>query len=128
MIRPVTLFASILFLFSCGNKTNVPGGILKKEKMETVLWDVFQADAFAFQFVTKDSSKVPEAEMAKIQLEIFSKHNTTREEFYKSFSYYKNHPDILQPMLDSMITKYTRDKYIYTKGDTANKIQPKVGQ
>lgn len=128
MIRPVKLLAFTVLLFSCGSKNEIPGGILKKEKMEAVLWDVFQADAFTFQFVTKDSSKTPETEIAKMELEIFANHKTTREEFYKSFSYYKNHPDILQPMLDSMITKYTRDKYVYTKGDTSNKNQPKVEQ
>jgi Domain of unknown function (DUF4296) len=112
----VTKLVLLIFLSSCGSKNNLPQGILKKEKMQAVLWDVLRADAFTFQFITKDSTKKPEAEMAKLQQQVFAVHKTTREEFYKSYSYYKSHPDILQPMLDSMISRYTRDKYETTKG------------
>lgn len=112
----VRLFAVSFLLYSCGNKNGIPQGILKQEKMQAVLWDVLRADAFAFQFITKDSAKKPEVEMAKLQQQIFATHKTTREEFYKSYDYYKVHPEIIQPMLDSMINKYTRDKYVNTRG------------
>ena len=114
------LLAAILFLLSCGSKNDIPKGVLKQEKMQAVLWDVLRADAFAFQFITKDSTKKPEAESVKLQQQIFAAHKTSREEFYKSYEFYKLHPEILQPMLDSMISKYTRDKFVNTKGTSQN--------
>lgn len=109
---------------ACGNKNNIPKGILKQDKMQKVLWDVLQADAFTFQYISKDSSKKPEAAMAALQQQIFATHKTTRGEFYKSYDYYKKHPDIMAPLLDSMISKYTRDKHEYTNAgkDSAAKV------
>lgn len=116
-----------VLLFSCGgNNKKTDGSILQKEKMQAVLWDVLRADAFAFQFITKDTLKKPEAETVKLQQQIFAVHKTTREVFYKSLNYYKQHPDIFQPMLDSMISKYTRDKYVNTKGSTVPKARDTI--
>jgi hypothetical protein len=52
-----TVLLCIFFLFSCKDKNSVPEGILKPAKMQTVLWDVFRADAFAFEFVARDTAK-----------------------------------------------------------------------
>lgn len=113
-----------VLLFACGgNNKKADDSILKKEKMQAVLWDVLRADAFVFQFIIKDTLKKPEAEMAKMQQQIFAVHKTTRDIFYKSLGYYKQHPDIFQPMLDSMINKYTRDKYVNTKGSVIPKAE-----
>ena len=107
---------SAFFLFSCGDKNAVPSGILKPEKMQIVLWDVLRADAFTFNFITKDSAKIPEAENVKLQQQVFAIHKVSKEEFYKSFEYYKAHPNLMQPILDSLVNKATRDKYVNTRG------------
>ncbi|GAB2835291.1 DUF4296 domain-containing protein [Ferruginibacter profundus] len=107
---------SVLFLSSCGNKNEIPKGILKPAKMQTVLWDVLRADAFTFNFITRDSSKKPEAENVKLQQQIFTVHKVSRDEFYKSYEFYKTHPELMQTILDSMINKATRDKFIDTRG------------
>ncbi len=106
---------SAFFLFSCGNKNPIPSGILKPAKMQAVLWDVLRADVFTFDFVQKDSTKKPEQELVKLQQQIFAIHKISKDEFYKSYEYYKEHPEIMQPVLDSMINKKTRDKFIETK-------------
>jgi hypothetical protein len=113
----VAFVVMIIFCCGCGNKKKESNNtILKKEKMQAVLWDVLQADAFAFQFIIKDSLKKPEAEVAKLQQHIFGVHKTNRQQFYKSLEYYKANPTIFQPMLDSMINYYTKNKYPITKG------------
>ena len=104
----------VVFLFSCGSKNGIPSGILKPAKMEVVLWDVLRADAFTYNFITKDSSKKPETENAKLQQQVFALHKITKTEFYKSYEFYKAHPDLMQPILDSIISKGNRDKYIPT--------------
>lgn len=110
MYKLIVLFFAF-FLFSCESKNDIPKGILKPAKMQLVLWDVIRADVFTYEFVKKDSAKIPEVENVKLQQQIFAIHKTTKDEFYKSFSFYKTHPDIMQPLLDSIISKATKDRY-----------------
>jgi Domain of unknown function (DUF4296) len=110
----------IVFLFSCGDKSGVSSGIIKPAKMQKVLFDVLRAEAFVFDFVKKDSVKNLEAESVKLQQQIFAVHKVTKEEFYKSYDFYKTHPDLMQPLLDSMISKATKDKYMNTKSGNAS--------
>jgi hypothetical protein len=84
--------------------------------MQKVMWDVLRADAFAFDFIKRDSTKKPEAENVQLQQQIFLIHKVSKEAFYKSYNFYKVHPDLMQPILDSMINRATRDKLINTKG------------
>jgi hypothetical protein len=127
MIKLFVILAMSVLLFACGGSNKKQdNGILKKEKMEAVLWDVLRADAFAFQFVIKDTIKKPEAEMAVLQQKIFAVHKTSRQEFYNSMDYYRAHPDIFQPMLDSMINRYTRDKYASTKASTVPPVKDAI--
>lgn len=106
---------STVILISCQSKNAVPAGILKPAKMQTVLWDMLRADAFTYEFITKDSAKKPEAENVKLQQQIFTVHKISKDEFYKSYEFYKSHPDLMQTMLDSLINKATRDKFIITQ-------------
>jgi hypothetical protein len=112
------LLAATVILFSCRSKNNIPDGVIKPAKMQVVLFDVIRADNFVFQYVTKDSSKKPEAELAKLQQQIFAVHKISRADYYKSYEFYKAHPDIMQPMLDSLINITTRNKYKNTMGHT----------
>jgi Domain of unknown function (DUF4296) len=119
MLKRIALIC-IVFLFSCGDKNDIPSGIIKPVKMQKVLFDVLRAEAFVFDFVKKDSAKNLEAESAKLQQQIFAVHKITKEEFYKSYNFYKTHPDLMQPLLDSMISTATRDKYMKTKSGSAS--------
>jgi hypothetical protein len=116
----VVLLLLAFFLFSCENKNTIPKGILKPEKMQLVLWDVYRTDAFAFDFIKKDSSKKPEAENVQLLQQVFAIHKISKEDFYKSYTFYTAHPALLQPILDSMINKKTQDKYTETRGKQFN--------
>ncbi len=122
------LWIVVIFLFSCGDKKTVPSDVLKPAKMQAVLWDMFRADALTFNYLTKDTSKKPEAENVKLQQQIFAEQKITKEEFYKSYEFYKSHPSLMQPVLDSMIEKANREKYkttqvTATKQDSAKMIK-----
>jgi hypothetical protein len=113
-LKRIVLISSF-FLFSCGGKSDIPAGIIKPAKMQLVLFDVLRADAFVFDFVKKDTAKIPEAESAKLQQQIFAVHKVSKEQFYNSYDFYKAHPGLMQPLLDSMINRATRDKYRNTR-------------
>jgi len=105
-----TVFFTIT-LFGCKNKNSGPAnGILNRQQMQAVLWDVMQADVFANRFIKKDSSKNPVLEDAKLQQQIFDLHHVTKDEFYNSYAYYKEHSSLMEEMLDSLIATKERER------------------
>ena len=98
------------FAVSCTDKSGTSAGILGKEKMQAVMWDIIRADAFTEQFIKKDSSKNVFIENMKLQNAIFSIHQVTRSEYYKSYDYYIAHTDLIRGVLDSMSAKAERDR------------------
>lgn len=105
MMRITGTLLSMLLLFSCGNKQAEPAGILKPEKMQAVLWDVMRADAFTTEFVKKDSAKNDVEENLKLQQAIFAMHHISKEDFYKSYGYYKRNSSLMKTVIDSMISQ-----------------------
>lgn len=118
-MRLKKIFVFVIVLASCGSKNDIPKGVLKPEKMQLVLFDMIRADNFVFDYVTKDSSKKTEVELAKLQQKVFSIHKISRADYYKSYEFYKVHPNIMEPMLDSLINSTTRNKYQRTMGRPA---------
>ncbi len=105
----VTLLLSV-FLFSCGNKNSLPSGIIKPEKMQNVFWDIIRADAMAAEINRKDSSKNAAEENVKLQKLIFTIHNISKEDYYKSYQYYQKHTVLMRTLLDSMLAKANRER------------------
>jgi hypothetical protein len=95
-------------VIGCSNKDEAPAGILPKEKMEAVLWDILQAERFTTTFVAKDSSKNIKAENFKLYGQVFSIHNVSKDEFIKSYKFYMGRPDIARVMFDSLASKANR--------------------
>ena len=91
----------IISLPGCEDKDGVPFGVMGKDKMQLVLWNILQANELTIQLKQKD----PVIENAKLQKRVFDEYNTSREEFYKSYSWYKEHPEVMEVILDSMISK-----------------------
>ncbi len=118
-MRLKKIFVFVIVLASCGSKNDIPKGVLKPEKMQLVLFDMIRADNFVFDYVTKDSSKKTEVELAKLQQKVFEIYKISRADYYKSFEFYKAHPNIMEPMLDSLINSTTRNKYQRTMGRPA---------
>ena len=100
----------LVIINSCGNNGKTPSGILKPEKMQAVLWDVIKAEAFTNDFIKKDSSKNAAAENLKLQQQIFAIHQVSKNDFYKSYDYYKTNTPVFRVMLDSMIVQAGRNK------------------
>jgi hypothetical protein len=115
MSRLLMLICFVIGLEACHDKNEIPRGILKKEQMQDVLWDIMQADAFTNSFIKKDSSKNPTNENIKLQKQIFLIHGISREDFYTSYSYYKEHPGLMLAVIDSITAKEIRDDGIRAK-------------
>ena len=104
--------AFFLLLFTCHscNEKKQEGNIVSKEKMQAVLWDILQAEAFTANFIKKDSTKNEAAENAALQKKIFELHKISRQDFTKSYDYYSSQPEQMRSMLDSMSAKAERER------------------
>jgi len=99
------------FIVGCNDKTGTPSGVLGKEKMQSVMWDIIRAEVFTEQFMKKDSSKNIAMENLKLQNAIFSIHKVTRSQYFRSYDYYISHTDLIRLVLDSMSAKAERDRF-----------------
>ena len=110
LLTVACIFSFVLF-YSCGDK---PRGekamLLSTEKMQQVLWDILQADAFTQNFIKPDSTKKELIENAALQKKIFELHKISREDFYYSYNYYSAHPEVMKMILDSVSAKAERDR------------------
>jgi hypothetical protein len=92
----------VLFL-SCKGKDHVPADVLPKDKMEAVLWDIMRADQFLTDFVlNKDTSLNKETESTKFYQQVFTIHKISKEDFQRSFAFYRSHPTMLKDLMDSV--------------------------
>lgn len=97
-------------ILGCSNNKSKSSGILPKEKMQAVMWDIIGADVFSEQFIKKDSVKNPSMENMQLQNKIFAIHKITKVDFYKSYDYYIAHADQMKIILDSITAKAERDR------------------
>lgn len=94
----------------CSYHKKIPPGIISKEKMEKILWDMVQADRFTSGYILtkKDSFEKKKEEAALFYERVFHLHGITREEFVKSYKYYLGRPDITKTLFDSIAVQAER--------------------
>lgn len=82
--------------------------MLSQDKMRKVLWEMIQANVYVNNHLKADSSKTLTDKSIEVQKKIFKLNGITRDQFTKSFEYYKNNPDRFREILDSI--SVTADK------------------
>lgn len=96
------LLSALLVVCSCG-KRDVPRGILPQKKMQSVLWDMIQADEFVRDYMlTRDTTLNDTLESTKLYTKVFELNKVTKDEFTRSFDYYKTHPSLMKEVMDSL--------------------------
>ena len=120
-----SLFISIIFFltFSCTNKDKTPPGVLSKDQMEKVLWDMIEADRFATHYLSKDTLlKNAKIEALKMYEKVFALHKISKNSFIKSYTYYLSRPDLTKVIFDSVSAKANRRRsevYMHSKFDSS---------
>ncbi|MGG9971596.1 DUF4296 domain-containing protein [Ferruginibacter sp. SUN002] len=114
-MRLIVLLLVVTFLFGC-NGGATSGEILSKKKMQQVWWDIIKADVYTTQILRHDALKGIDTVNIKLQQQIFDLHKVSKESFYKSYAYYKDHPNEMQVILDSMAAnKMREDRFKFSK-------------
>jgi len=110
MRKAVLFFCFSILMYSCGNKKAKEGRIISNDKMQAVMWDILQAEAFTDIYLKKDSSKNILLQNAALQNKIFELHQISKEDFYRSFDYYSAHAGDMRTLLDSVSAKAERQR------------------
>ena len=98
------LIVTIFFLMqACSDKDKLPEGVLPKQKMREIMWDMIRAGEFLQTYVfSKDSTIDKVAEIRNGMIRYIEIHKTNKAAFEKSYAYYKAHPLLMKEMLDSL--------------------------
>lgn len=108
MRRLILIYCSIILVISCSDKNDIPEGILSTQKMQAVFTDILVVDVLNADRILKDSALKLPAENASYFLRIFQLHNTTRNEFNRSYNFYLKRPDLLKIITDSVSLDISR--------------------
>jgi hypothetical protein len=100
------LFISF-FLLGCANKGKVPSGIIPRDEMSRILWDMIQADQYSDVYLLKDSAHKKNSKMETLKLyqEVFQLHRISLDDFRKSFHFYLDHPELIRGLLDTALSR-----------------------
>jgi hypothetical protein len=101
----LVLTSVIILLLSCNRGEKVPAGILPKEKMQVLMWDMIRADELAAYRSSVDSSIKLLPASVSLYKSVFELHNITEKEFKESFRYYEAHPKLFKSVIDSLQRK-----------------------
>ena len=120
MIRVIII--AIFFLMGCSSRP-VPKTIIAPNEMKAVMIDMIKADEFINTILMKDSSLDLKKRRTELYDQVFTLHKTSHKEFYNSYSYYQQHPDLNKILFDSLINYGNRLKMIIEAADidTLNK-------
>ncbi|MBK9477528.1 MAG: DUF4296 domain-containing protein [Bacteroidetes bacterium] len=87
---------------SCSSTSdNLPGNLIVKDSMITVLIDIHIADAAANLSNFNQQELPPDKE--KLFREVYSKHGLTKAKFDSSFIFYTQHPELFEKIYEEVI-------------------------
>ena len=107
-MRLISILFLLILVLSCKQKSTKSDDVIPPKKMESILLDYINAEAYAKELCKMDSSKNDTIESMRLQTQVFKKHKITRFLFYKNFDYYNNHPELMMGILDSIITHHSK--------------------
>lgn len=102
----------LIFVFNACSSRPVPREVLLPEQMQKIVLDLIKADEFINGFVVRDTTVNIKIKRSMLYAQVFTIHHTSREEFYKSYQYYQQHPDKHKIFFDSLYAEVNRPKEI----------------
>ena len=99
-IRSVFLVAIFTFsLFSCGAEKKeivIPENIIQKEEFSKILVDLLIIEGYRTRVTRSNENK--NEQMRSFYAGAFEKHKVSKEDFDKSYDFYRDHPDLLEEL------------------------------
>ena len=122
-MKPLVALLFVFAVVACNSDDQVPAGVIPVKNMQTIVWQLMQADEYVNMLLTKDTLKKSSTERIKRYQQIFALNKVSEAAFRDSYRYYLNHPDIAKVMFDSIVAVAQRQRSdLYKpKSDTAVK-------
>jgi hypothetical protein len=113
----IGIVAFTIVLFSCGRGGRVQPGIIQEDKMDSLFWELSLAEDYATTYLAKDSARNKNDEILKEYEKVFAIHHVTRDEFRKSYDYYRSRPEIFKKLIDSTNARAQRRRQDLFRND-----------
>lgn len=109
-MRIVACLIIIVLMVGCSGKDKIPSGIIPRDKMEKILWDMMEADQYASIYLVKDSSARANEKIESLKLyqTVFQMNKVSRDEFRESYQFYLGRPDLTRSIFDSLLSRGNR--------------------
>jgi hypothetical protein len=122
-MRSVIVLVFFCALVACNSEDQAPADVVPVKKMQTIVWQLMQADEYVNMLLTKDTLKKSGTERIKRYQQIFALNKVSESAFRNSYRYYLDHPEISKVMFDSIVAVAQRQRSdLYKpKTDTAVK-------
>lgn len=111
----ITVYICLIFIFIGCSKSPVPKDILAVDKMQKVVYELMQVDEYLNSSVTEDTAVGIKMKRSIYYDQVFKSNSTNRKEFYTSYKYYQQHPDMQKILFDSLSAKTGRRKVLPVK-------------
>ena len=107
-MRILTGVLILCLVLSCKSNNRIPKDILQPEEMGNILFSVTMAEEFVGGYIAKDTLRNKDQELEKEYQKVFLLYNISKEDFEKSYSFYKTRPDLLKTILDTLDARAQR--------------------
>ncbi len=106
----------LCFIFTACTSADkyIPDEIMPVNQMKLVVWEMMQAGELASVQHAKDSALLNKKSIELFQ-EALQMHHVGKEDFYRSFQFYQNHPVLNQILFDSLHAYAERQRQILYK-------------
>jgi hypothetical protein len=104
-------FAFILLAccFACSSPNKIPDDIMDVNKMKPIVWDMMRATSLSQNMRKTDTNLVKKETLSNYE-RVFKVHHVTKEEFFKSYNYYLQHPDKNKILMDTLAAYANRQR------------------
>jgi hypothetical protein len=97
------LILTVSLLFSCsGKKVSIPSDVIQIKQMEDIMTDVQIAEA-AKQIA--NATDQTHRSINDYYDSIFINHHITKDQFERSFNFYKSHPELMEEIYTEVINR-----------------------
>lgn len=117
--------AALIILSACSRSRKVPSDVIGKDRMGRILYDIGLAEGAVETEYYRDSSRNKDS-LLRTQLDkVMAIHGTSREEFRRSYDFYKRNPLILKEVVDSLQSRAQRNQQRMFQGGR-RKVNPEL--
>lgn len=109
MLRKIPVITFVMLALSCSSGDAIPKDIMDINQMKPIVWDLMRSGELVNLQYRADSALALQRNTA-LYSQVFSIYGVTKDQFYKSYTYYQEHPDKNKILIDSILQYASRER------------------